>query len=102
MLELRPPLLEDFRNDRGGDYYHVLRETAGVTSVLAELAFISNGPEADLLARPDVQAAEGQAVARGILRYLRTRDPGSGYVTPYPRETPTSGGGGESCVAPAR
>jgi N-acetylmuramoyl-L-alanine amidase len=88
-------------NDRGGDYYHLLRETAGVTSVLAELAFVSNPAEADLLARPDVQRVEGQAVARGILRYLRTRDPGSGYVTPYPRATPTSGGGAEGCVDPA-
>ena len=79
-------------NDRGGDYYHVLRETAGVPSVIAELAFISNGPEADLLARPDVQQAEGQAVARGILRWLRTKDPGSGYVTPYPAPRRPSAG----------
>jgi N-acetylmuramoyl-L-alanine amidase len=88
-------------NDRGGDYYHVLRETTGVPSVIAELAFISNAPEADLLARPDVQQAEGQAVARGILRWLRTKDPGSGFVTPYPRTTPTVGGGAEGCIDPA-
>ncbi|MCU1450213.1 MAG: N-acetylmuramoyl-L-alanine amidase [Acidimicrobiales bacterium] len=87
-------------NDRGGDYYHVLRETAGVPSVIAELAFISNAPEADLLARPDVQKAEGQAVARGILRWLRTKEPGSGFVTPYPRTTPTVGGGAEGCTDP--
>jgi len=87
-------------NAKGGDYYHMLRETAGVPSALAELAFISDPPEAALLARPDVQAVEGQAVARGILRYLRTRDPGSGYVTPVPRNTPATGGGAEGCVDP--
>lgn len=87
-------------NDQGGDYYHVLRETAGTPSTIAELAFISDPPEADLLARPDVQKVEGEAVARGILRFLRTKDPGSGYVTPIPRSTPTSGGGAEGCVDP--
>jgi hypothetical protein len=87
-------------NDQGGDYYHVLRETAGVPSALAELAFLSNPPEADMLGRPDVQQAEGDAVARGILRFLRTHDEGSGYITPIPRSTPAGGGGGEGCVDP--
>ena len=88
-------------NSRGGDYYGVLRQTAGVTGVLAEYMFISNGPEADLLARPDVQAALGQATARAIVRFLRTDDPGSGYVEPYPRETPAGPGGGSAgCVDP--
>ena len=87
-------------NDQGGDYYHMLRETAGTPSALAELAFLSNPPEADLLARPDVQRVEGEAVARGILRFLRTQDPGSGYVTPIPRNTPAGGGGAEGCVDP--
>jgi hypothetical protein len=89
------------RNSRGGDYYGILRQTAGVTAVLAELAFISNPPEARLLARPDVQQVEGEAVARGIVRFLTTSDPGSGYVTPYPRDEPAGpGGGGAGCVDP--
>lgn len=88
-------------NSRGGDYYALLRQTKGVTAVLAELAFLSNPPERDLLTRADVQRAEGEAVARGIVRYLRTNDPGSGYVEPYPRDTPAGGGGGASgCVDP--
>jgi hypothetical protein len=75
--------------------------TAGVPSALAELAFVTNPPEADLLARPDVQAAEGRAVARGIVRYLTTKDPGSGFVTPYPREEPAGPGGGSTgCTDP--
>jgi N-acetylmuramoyl-L-alanine amidase len=87
-------------NDRGGDYYHMLRETAGTPSTIAELAFISDAPEADLLKRPDVQKVEGDAVARGILRFLRTPDPGSGFVTPLPRPSADNGGGAEGCVDP--
>jgi N-acetylmuramoyl-L-alanine amidase len=85
----------------GDDYYAVLRQTKGVVSALAELAFINNPPEADLLARPDVQKVEGDAVARGILRYLNTSDPGSGYTQPYARTTPAGGGGKTNCTDPA-
>ena len=88
-------------NVNGDDYYGILRTTHGVTSALAELAFVSNPPEADLLARPDVQQVEGQAVARGILRFLHTSDAGSGFVEPYPRTSPAGGGGGSSnCADP--
>ena len=87
-------------NEQGGDFYHVLRETAGTPSVIAELMFLSDAPEEALLARPDVQQAEGEAVARGILRYLRTQDPGSGYVTPIPRGFADNGGGSQGCVDP--
>ena len=87
-------------NSSGGDYYHVLRETAGTPSAIAELAFINDAPEADLLARPDVQRVEGRAVAQALLRFLRTQDPGSGYVTPLPRLSSDNGGGAEGCVDP--
>ncbi len=68
-----------------GDYYAMLRDPAPVVSALAELAFVSNQAEADLLGRADVQATEGDAVARAIVRYLRTSDPGSGFTDAYPR-----------------
>ncbi|MGH9280982.1 MAG: N-acetylmuramoyl-L-alanine amidase family protein [Acidimicrobiales bacterium] len=87
-----------YRQGTRGDYYAVLRQPAPVVSVLAELAFISNPPEAALIVRPDVQQAEGEAVARGILRYLRTQDPGSGFTEPYPRPTPPPGPGGGPAV----
>ena len=74
----------------GGDYYAMLRQPGKVVSVLAELAFISNPPEAELIARPEVQKVEGEAVAKGIIRYLTTRDPGSGFTEPYPRIDPPS------------
>ena len=89
-----------YRPGTRGDYYAMLRLPRPVVSVLAELAFISNPPEAELLARPDVQQVEGQAVARGILRYLNTGDPGSGFVEPYPRPDPPGVGGGTPCVDP--
>ncbi len=86
----------------GDDYYGIIRRTQGTAASLAELAFISNPPEAELLAKPDVQKVEGDAVARAILRFLNTKDPGSGFTEPYPRETPAGGGGGRSnCRDPA-
>ena len=85
-----------YRQGTNGDYYAMLRQPGKVVSVLAELAFISNQAEAQLLARPDVQKVEGEAVARGIVRYLTTKDPGSGFVEPYPRIDPPSTGGGTS------
>ena len=88
-------------NSRGGDYYGILRRTAGVPSVLAELAFVSNAAEADLLGRTEVQRTEGDAVARAIIRFLTTSDPGSGYVDAYPRTEPAGPGGGSGgCLDP--
>lgn len=74
-----------YRQGSRGDYYAVLRLPGPIVSSLAELAFITNPPEAELIARPDVQRVEGEAVARGILRYLTTLDAGSGFTEPYPR-----------------
>ncbi len=86
----------------GDDYYGVLRRTKGTPAALIEGAFISNKPEEDLLLRKDVQKAEGEAVARGILRYLRSQDPGSGFLDPFSSPAPAGGGGGsQSCEDPS-
>ncbi|MDQ4098341.1 MAG: N-acetylmuramoyl-L-alanine amidase, partial [Actinomycetota bacterium] len=77
-----------YRQGTRGDYYAMLRLPGSVVSVLTEAAFISNPAEAELLAQPEFQRVEGEAVARGILRYLTTRDPGSGFTEPYPRVDP--------------
>lgn len=92
-----------FRPDEaGGDYYGILRNSAGVPAVLSEALFLSNPPEAELLARPDVRQAEAEAIARAVLRFLTTDDAGSGFVEPYPRTGPAgSGGGAEGCRDPA-
>lgn len=89
-------------NDRGGDYYGILRSTSGVTAVISEGLFLSASPsEAELLARPDVQADEAAAITRAVRRYLTSGDPGSGFVEPIERRTPAGGGGGAAgCVDP--
>jgi N-acetylmuramoyl-L-alanine amidase len=81
-----------YRRGQQGDYYAMLRRPGAVVSVLTEAAFVSNPPEAELLARPDVQKVEGEAVARAIVRWLTTADPGSGFTEPYPRTEPPSTG----------
>lgn len=89
--------------DHGDDYYGILRETHGTPASLAELAYISDPSEEALLARKDVQEAEAAAVARGIVRFLETSDPGSGYVDAIVRTEPAGTGGMRSpaCVDPA-
>ena len=90
--------------DSGNDYYGILRISAigGVVGTLAELAFVSNPTEETLLLRDDVRRVEAAAVARGIVRFLRTTDPGSGFIEPYPRTEPAGGGGGsQGCVDPS-
>jgi N-acetylmuramoyl-L-alanine amidase len=91
-----------YRPSTDGDYYGILRHSAGVPAVLSEAAFISNTPEADLLATPEFQAAEADALARAVQRFLGTPDPGSGFTEPYPRTEPAGpGGGAEGCADPA-
>ncbi len=86
---------------RGEDYYGVLRRTKGTPSALIEGAFISNRSEEALLQRKEVQKAEGEAIARAIVRYLRSPAPGSGYVGPFTSNAPAGGGGGaQSCEDP--
>jgi N-acetylmuramoyl-L-alanine amidase len=91
-------------NDAGGDYYGILRRSAevGVVASLAELAFVTNPSEEALLRRDDVRQAEADALARALVRFLRTEDPGTGFTVPYPRVTPAGPGGGTTgCVDPA-
>ena len=86
----------------GEDYYGVLRRTKGIPAALVEGAFISNRSEEALLQRKDIQKAEGEAIARGIARYLRTDDPGSGFLPPFTSKASAGrGGGSNSCKDPA-
>jgi N-acetylmuramoyl-L-alanine amidase len=89
-----------YRPGERGDYYAMLRLPQDVVSVLVESGFVSNPPEAALLARADVQQVEGEAVARAILRYLNTPDPGSGFTEPYPRIDQPGSGATPKCVEP--
>jgi N-acetylmuramoyl-L-alanine amidase len=47
----------------GGDYYGILRRTAGIPAALAELGFLNNPPEAALYLRDDVQDAMADATS---------------------------------------
>ena len=85
----------------GTDYYGILRRTAGVPAVLSEAAFISNAAEEALLADPAFQRVEAKALTDAIVRFATTDDPGSGFVTPYPRTQPAGPGGGrDGCEDP--
>ena len=90
-------------NGSGGDYYGILRRTNGVTGVLSEALFLSASmSEAELLAQPDVQAAQAEAITRAVRRFMLGTAPGSGFVEPIPRQTPAGPGGGSSgCEDPA-
>ncbi len=86
----------------GDDYYGVLRRSKGNPAVLVEGAYISNRAEEALLERKDAQKAEGDAVARGILRYLRSADPGLGFLPSFTSAAAAGGGGGgDGCEDPA-
>ena len=89
-------------NSEGDDYYGMLRLTRTVPAALMEGLFLSAGPtEAALLARPEVQAAEGGAIAQAVRRFLRAEDAGSGYVTPIPLpDVGSNTGGPQGCVDP--
>jgi N-acetylmuramoyl-L-alanine amidase len=66
-------------NSGGTDFYGVLRRSAGVPAVIVEAAYLSSAREAELLATERFRAAEAQALADGIRRWLTTPDPGGGY-----------------------
>lgn len=95
------PGVKPRRNAAGDDFYGILRRTQGTPTALLEVGFISHRAEERLYARPDVQRTVGDAVARGVVRFLTTPDPGSGFVDP-PRlaDDQTSGGGTENCQDP--
>lgn len=86
---------------QGEDYFGILRRTAGVPTVLSEGLFLSSSAaEARLLARPDVQRGEGEAIARALTRFLRTDAPGSGFIDSRPRG-PEDGPRNLPCVEPS-
>lgn len=89
------------RNSEGDDFYGMLRRTQGTPTALVEIGFISNEQEERRYAEPTVQKAVGEAVARGIVRFLTTSDPGSGFVIPPSlADDHRQGGGTANCEDP--
>jgi N-acetylmuramoyl-L-alanine amidase len=78
-----------YRIGSRGDFYRHLRESQ-VTWVISESMFISNAPEARLLGRADVRAGLAKAIATGVIRYLYTDAPGSGWRNPIDRGDPNA------------
>ncbi|HZI38854.1 MAG TPA: hypothetical protein VFF24_11160, partial [Acidimicrobiia bacterium] len=65
------------------------------------VGFLSHRPEEQLYARPAVQQTVGQAVARAVVRFISTSDPGSGFIkTPRLADDDRPGGGTENCQDP--
>lgn len=87
--------------ETGDDFFGVLRLTQGIPAALTEFLWLSNGPEAELLARRDVQEAQAQALADGIVRWFETYDAGSGYIGSHTDGHDSGGGGLAGCVDPA-
>jgi N-acetylmuramoyl-L-alanine amidase len=89
------------RNSEGDDFYGMLRRTQGTPTALVEVGFISHKAEERHYAEPAVQKAVGEAIARGIVRFVTTSDPGSGYVTPPDLlDDERRGGGTANCEDP--
>ena len=87
-------------NDEGEDAYGINRYPL-TTSVLAELAYLSNPTEALVLATDEYRQGAAQAVANAIIRHL-AGDAGGTAPVPEPRlATPAGGtGGSEGCIDP--
>jgi N-acetylmuramoyl-L-alanine amidase len=92
-----------YRSDRDGtDFYGVLRRTEGVPAALAEVAYLSNPPEAEFIVRDDFRAAAASGIANAVVRYFATNDPGGGFNTPVFRGYEDGGGGTTAnCKDPA-
>jgi len=89
-------------NREGTDYYGVLRRPGEVTSVLAEIAYLSNRYEAELMATAQAQDAVAEAMANAFYRWVTTSDLGSGFTEdPIFRGYGPSGAGfTTNCVDP--
>jgi N-acetylmuramoyl-L-alanine amidase len=84
---------------RGRDAYGMLSGPDTV-SVLAELAYLSNPVEAELLATNEYVEAISDALADAIERYLTTEATGAGYVAEPRVFNPQPGIGSSLCVDP--
>ncbi len=83
----------------GRDYYGLLRR-AHRTWVISESLYLSSAREAALVARADVRRGLARAMAEALVAFVRTADPGSGWVSPYPRPPDPPAPTGRRCVDP--
>ena len=76
----------------GDDFYGMVRRPRG-TAVLAEMSFMGNPTELELLATRTFLVAEAQAIADAVVRWYAD-ETGSGHVEPSFTLTSSGGGGG--------
>jgi N-acetylmuramoyl-L-alanine amidase len=86
--------------DTGEDFYGMVRRPE-IPAVLAEMSFLGNPEEVDLLRSPDFLRAEAEAISDAVIRWFTTDDAGSGFVEPSFSLRSSGGGGGlGGCVDP--
>jgi N-acetylmuramoyl-L-alanine amidase len=86
-------------SSRGNDAYGINRN-AETVSVLAELGYLSNPPEAELFATSEYVEKAAQALVDAIEDYLGTDAPGAGFVAEPRIFNPQPGIGAGACVDP--
>lgn len=77
----------------GEDFYGMVRRPQTV-AVLAEMSFMGNPVELELLATRSFLVAEAQAIADAVVRWYASEEAGSGPVEPSFTLTSSGGGGG--------
>jgi hypothetical protein len=94
---LEEPGVHPLLNQRGTDYFVVLRESGDVAAVVVDIPGRDAPATSDLLSTADGQSAIGEAVATAIEQFLGSEASGSGYVEPAElvRDAPTGGSEGE-------
>lgn len=87
-------------NSSGGDAYSMVRRP-DMPAVLAEFGYISNAPEAEMMAGEEYVGLISEALAGAIDEWFTTDGAGSGHVR-EPRVFDPNGltGGSEGCVDP--
>ncbi len=84
----------------GTDFYGMIR-LPETTAVLAEMGFLGNPEEIELIRTGELLPAEAEAIANAVIRWFTTDDPGSGFVEPsFSLTAAGSGGGIAGCEDP--
>ena len=86
--------------ETGEDFYGMVR-IPETPAVLAEMAFLGNEAEVELLRSGELQAASAKAISQAVIRWFTTDDPGIGFVEPSFGLRSSGGGGGlDGCTDP--
>lgn len=79
--------------ETGDDFYGMVRRPE-TPAVLAEMTFMGNPAELELLTTRGFLVAEAEAITDAVVRWFSTTDAGSGFVEPSFALTSSGGGGG--------